>query len=111
MYEHDPLTERIIGCAIAVHRVLGPGLMEGTSVPALGASVCRLRGTPVSRASAARFQETRLRPGVPPVQSLKNTHRALQAGRFCRDLLNDAHRLPSWCAGRWRQTPIDEEES
>jgi hypothetical protein len=27
-YEHDPLTERINGCAIAVHRVLGPGLME-----------------------------------------------------------------------------------
>jgi hypothetical protein len=30
MYEHDPLTERIIGCAIAVHRALGPGLLEAT---------------------------------------------------------------------------------
>ena len=30
MYEHDPLTERIIGCAIVVHRVLGPGLPEPT---------------------------------------------------------------------------------
>jgi GxxExxY protein len=26
--EKDPLTRRIIGCAIAVHRVLGPGLLE-----------------------------------------------------------------------------------
>ena len=28
MHEHDPLTERIIGCGITVHRVLGPGLTE-----------------------------------------------------------------------------------
>jgi GxxExxY protein len=28
MYEHDPLTHRIIGCGIEVHRVLGPGLTE-----------------------------------------------------------------------------------
>ncbi len=26
--EKDPLTERVIGCAIDVHRVLGPGLLE-----------------------------------------------------------------------------------
>jgi GxxExxY protein len=26
--EKDPLTERIIGCAIEVHRELGPGLLE-----------------------------------------------------------------------------------
>jgi GxxExxY protein len=26
--EHDPLTERIIGCAIEVHRNLGAGLLE-----------------------------------------------------------------------------------
>ena len=26
--ERDPLTERVIGCAIEVHRVLGPGLLE-----------------------------------------------------------------------------------
>jgi GxxExxY protein len=35
MYLHDPLTERIIGCAIAVHRVLGPGLVEVTYEEAL----------------------------------------------------------------------------
>jgi GxxExxY protein len=27
--DRDPLTERIIGCAIEVHRALGPGLLEG----------------------------------------------------------------------------------
>ena len=30
MHLHDPLTERVIGCAIAVHRALGPGLLEST---------------------------------------------------------------------------------
>jgi GxxExxY protein len=35
MYTHDPLTERIIGCAIAVHRALGPGLVETTYEEAL----------------------------------------------------------------------------
>lgn len=29
MDDRDPLTERIIKCAIEVHRVLGPGLLEG----------------------------------------------------------------------------------
>ena len=28
MYVHDELTEQIIGCAIEVHRALGPGLLE-----------------------------------------------------------------------------------
>jgi GxxExxY protein len=31
----DPLTERIIGCAIEVHRALGPGLLESAYVEAL----------------------------------------------------------------------------
>lgn len=29
-YEDDPLTHRIIGAAIEVHRLLGPGLLEST---------------------------------------------------------------------------------
>lgn len=33
--EQDPLTERILGCAIEVHRILGPGLLESTYVEAL----------------------------------------------------------------------------
>jgi GxxExxY protein len=28
--EKDPLTEKVIGCAIDVHRGLGPGLLEST---------------------------------------------------------------------------------
>src|SRR5260221_564111 len=28
MQDKDPLTNRIIGCAIEVHRTLGPGLLE-----------------------------------------------------------------------------------
>lgn len=28
MEQRDPVTERIIGCAIEVHRFLGPGLLE-----------------------------------------------------------------------------------
>jgi GxxExxY protein len=31
----DPLTEKIIGCAIEVHRVLGPGLLEANYESAL----------------------------------------------------------------------------
>jgi GxxExxY protein len=33
--EHDTLTEKIIGCAIEVHRTLGPGLLEVTYESAL----------------------------------------------------------------------------
>ena len=28
--ERDPLTQQVIGCAIEVHRTLGPGLLEST---------------------------------------------------------------------------------
>jgi GxxExxY protein len=28
--ERDPLTAKVIGCAIEVHRLLGPGLLEST---------------------------------------------------------------------------------
>jgi len=34
--QKDPLTEKIIGCAIEVHRTLGPGLLESTCESALG---------------------------------------------------------------------------
>jgi GxxExxY protein len=33
--QKDPLTEKIIGCAIEVHRVLGPGLLEASYEAAL----------------------------------------------------------------------------
>ena len=35
MTGRDELTERILGCAIEVHRVLGPGLLEATYEEAL----------------------------------------------------------------------------
>jgi GxxExxY protein len=35
MEEQDELTEKIIGCAIEVHRHLGPGLLESTYEAAL----------------------------------------------------------------------------
>jgi len=28
--DQDPLTRKVIGCAIEVHRILGPGLLEST---------------------------------------------------------------------------------
>jgi len=30
LIERDPFTGKVIGCAIEVHRVLGPGLLEST---------------------------------------------------------------------------------
>ena len=54
MYEHDPLTHTIIGCAIEVHRQLGPGLLESTYEEALcvelraaGLAYTRQVGVPV----------------------------------------------------------------
>jgi GxxExxY protein len=55
MYVHDPLTERLIGCAIAVHKALGPGLVEATYEEALcielsedGLQFTRQFGVPVT---------------------------------------------------------------
>ena len=33
--DKDPLTEKVIGCAIEVHRALGPGLLESVYLHAL----------------------------------------------------------------------------
>ena len=38
-WTHDELTERIIGAAIAVHRTLGPGLLESTYEECLAAEL------------------------------------------------------------------------
>ena len=41
MEEQDPLTERIIGCAIMVHRHLGAGLLESAYETALCVELAR----------------------------------------------------------------------
>jgi GxxExxY protein len=41
--EKDPLTGKVIGCAIEVHRILGPGLLESTCEQCL-AHEMRLNG-------------------------------------------------------------------
>lgn len=41
--EKDPLTEKVIGCAVEVHRALGPGLLESVYQQAL-AHEFRLKG-------------------------------------------------------------------
>jgi len=41
MEERDPLTDRIIGCAIEVHRQLGPGLLESAYETALCIQLAR----------------------------------------------------------------------
>jgi len=45
---HDPLTEKIIGCAIEVHRQLGPGLLESIYESALCVEL-ELNGLPYQR--------------------------------------------------------------
>ena len=48
MEPRDPLTERIIGCAIEVHRVLGPGFLESIYVAALAVELT-MAGIPFER--------------------------------------------------------------
>ena len=43
--DRDPLTDRIIGCAIEVHRALGPGLLESAYERCLAYELT-LRGVP-----------------------------------------------------------------
>jgi GxxExxY protein len=51
--QKDPLTERIIGCAIEVHRVLGPGLLEASYEAALAIEL---------EAAKLRFQQQLIVP-------------------------------------------------
>ena len=46
--ENDPLTARIIGCAIEVHRELGPGLLESIDEAAMAVEF-NLQGVSFSR--------------------------------------------------------------
>jgi GxxExxY protein len=46
--DHDELTEQIIGAAIEVHRILGPGLLESIYEEALAVEL-QLRGIACQR--------------------------------------------------------------
>jgi GxxExxY protein len=69
MEEQDPLTERIIGCGIAVHRALGPGLLES---PYQAAMCLELT------AAGLTFERERLIPAV---------YRGIRIGEFRPDLI------------------------
>ena len=49
--ERDPLTQQVIGCAIEVHRTLGPGLLESTYEKCL-AHELKLAGLPFIKQAA-----------------------------------------------------------
>jgi GxxExxY protein len=89
-YEHDPLTQRIIGCAIEVHRCLGPGLLEATYGRALrlefereGLRAVRevrapvlYKGTIVGEYHADMVVEGRVVIEIKSVEQLAGLHRA-----------------------------------
>jgi GxxExxY protein len=54
MVGQDELTEQIIGAAIEVHRVLGPGLLESIYEDALAIEL-ELRGIAIERQAEARI--------------------------------------------------------
>jgi hypothetical protein len=68
----NALTERIIGCAIEVHRQLGPGLLEGTYESALCIEL-----------NSAGLQH--VRQPVFPVMYKGQGHWGIQIGSYCRE--------------------------
>jgi GxxExxY protein len=71
MDEHDPLTERIIGCAIEVHRDLGAGLLERAYHAALCVELTH---------QGIRFEHDRSIPLV---------YRGVRVGDYYADLIVD----------------------
>jgi len=61
MHEHDPLTHAIIGCAMEVHRCLGPGLLEATYEEGLCIELSR-NGHPFARQvyAAVMYKDTQV---------------------------------------------------
>ena len=51
----DPLTQRIIGCAITVHRFLGPGLLESIYRTALSIEL-RFNEIPFERVGGVAYR-------------------------------------------------------
>ncbi len=73
--EQDSLTERIIGCGIAVHRALGPGLLESPYHAAMSLELA---------AAGLPFERERLVP---------LTYRGLRIGEFRPDLIVESQVL------------------
>ncbi|MEO8680060.1 MAG: GxxExxY protein [Vicinamibacterales bacterium] len=69
MEDQDPLTERIIGCAIEVHRQLGPGLLESAYQAALSVELAFNR---------LRFERER---------TIRIEYRGLEIGHYRPDLI------------------------
>ena len=69
MDDQDPLTEKIIGCAITVHRDLGAGLLESAYETALCIELAN---------EGIRFDRQRIVPLV---------YRGLQVGEYRPDLI------------------------
>ncbi len=72
MDEQDPLTERVIGCAIEVHRDLGAGLLESAYETALCIELAR---------EGIRFERQRVIPLV---------YKDVQVGEYRPDLIVDS---------------------
>jgi len=60
----DPLTEKIIGAAIEVHRILGPGLLESIYEEALCVEM-GLCGVPFQRQSSLQGKSDQRAEGRP----------------------------------------------
>ena len=78
--EKDPLTQQVIGCAIEVHRTLGPGLLESTYEKCL-AHELKLAGLPfINQAAIPEVKDWALRRtfeegyATPLRQILENCH-------------------------------------
>ncbi len=63
----DGLTEKIIGAAIEVHRVIGPGLLESIYEQALAQVLSYLKATGLRRGLLLNFGCPRLIDGIKQV--------------------------------------------
>jgi hypothetical protein len=60
----DPVTSRIIGCAITLHRFLGPGLLESVYHTGLAIEFARLRLTGLRTGLLLNFGRPVLKDGI-----------------------------------------------
>ena len=101
--EVEELTEKVIGCAIEVHRILGPGLLESVYLECM--IIEMRRRTPSSRERATcppgLQRRTHLRRAQTGPAGRKPPRRRVESGRTptsdtsgAGDHLSEAHRIP-----------------